>query len=403
MKKSNNTTNYCKTLLLLCPTLLFTMFLTNCTKESLSNDLAVDSSGLSLKRNALKTMAVASVPSKSDALLALQVYNDNYFHTYGTYGTSYKSYYYNNTSRTTRAGFWTRAECIETQIDAYYVNPTNDNKNKAVYLYNGLRDEFGVLWDENNFNDDVIWGALVCVRIFQITGDQAALTMAKNNFNMVWNRAWSTDLGGGLWWTTANSSKNVCVNAPAVICALKIFNATGDVTYRDKGKQIMDWMVSSRLYNASTGEVRGAMNAAGAITEGALSYTQGTFIGACNELRTRYSSPDYLAMGTKAMDYARTNLCKTVGGILKDENGIADTKGMKSIFARWACVFVHDTGTEANYGSWLDLNAAQAWSIRNSNGLMWAVWTTRTSDSQTLNHWETNGGVSMMINLYRFR
>ncbi len=353
-------------------------------------------------RSNLSTTASVPLPTKSEALVAMQVYNNHFYNQYGTYGPSYKAYYWKDDNHTGRMDFWTQQEAIEMLIDAYNINPSNDLKNKISYLYNGVRDGYGLLWTNNKFNDDIVWGALMCIRAFKITNDGGMLDMAKNNFNMMWNRAWDTQtLGGGLWWTTDNQTKNTCVNAPAVICAMLIYQATGDVTYKNKAKQIMDWTVS-KLYASSTGEVKGAINAAGTITEGALSYTQGTFIGACDLLRADYPSVNYLAMGMKAMDYARSNMCNTSGGILKDENGIPDTQGMKSIFARWACLFVKNTATAANYGPWLDANAAQAWSIRNSQGLMWNIWGTRTPDN-IRNAFETTCGVAMVNSIYYYR
>jgi len=364
------------------------------------NQIAGDSISLENKQ-AVTTAVATTIPARSDALLAIQVYNNQFYNQYGTYGPSYKAYYWKDQGKTGRMDFWTQAEAIETLIDAYNANPSTDFKNKIQYLYNGMRDGYGTLWSNNIYNDDLIWGSIMCIRAYEIWNDGGMLTMAKDNFNLVWSRGWDTNLGGGLWWTTNKTSKNTCVNAPAVICAMKLYKATGDVTYRDKAKLIMDWMVSK--FYVSTGEVKGAMNASGQITEGPLSYTQGTFIGACNELRNYYPSIDYRGMGLKVMDYTRNNMCNTAGGYLADEYAVDDTKGMKSIFARWACMFVKDTGTAANYGAWLDYNATQAWSIRNSSGLMWGKWGIRTTDTGVLNSWETTGGVSMMNNLYRFR
>ena len=345
--------------------------------------------------------ALAVVP-KSEALLALTSYDNKYYNQYGTYGPTFKANYWFDVAKTRRMDFWTQAEAIETVIDAYNVNPTTEYKNKIQYLYNGMRDAHGLLWSSNEFNDDIIWGSLMCIRAYEIWNDGGMLDMARQNFDLVWARGWDTALGGGLWWKTDKLSKNTCVNAPAVICAMRLYKATGDVSYRNKAKMIMDWLVP-QMYVAGTGEVKGAVNKAGQITEGALLYTQGTFIGAANELRPYYSSPDYRTMGLQAMNYARTSLSKSPGGILQDEDAVLDIQGGKSIFARWACIFVKETGTAATYGPWLDLNASQAWSIRNSNGLMWNLWSTRTSDTENLNSWRTNGSVSMMLNLYLFR
>lgn len=372
--------------------------LTGCKKEQVAGKSNDKASSTAANIN----LAAVTFPAKSEALVAMQVFNNHFYNQYGTYGPSYKAYYWKDDSHAGRMDFWTQQEAIETLIDAYNLNPSTDFLNKIQYLYNGVRDGYGTLWSNNIYNDDVVWGSLMCIRAYHLTNDGGQLDMAKNNFNMMWNRAWDTSaLGGGLWWNTNNNTKNTCVNAPAVICAMLLYQATGDSSYKTKAKQIMDWMVA-RLYDANTGEVKGAIIPNGTITEGALSYTQGTFIGACDLLRSEYPSVDYLGIGKKAMDYAMASLCSSPNGILNDENGNGDTQGMKSIFARWACQFVQHTGTAGTYGAWLDLNAGQAWSIRNSSGLMWNIWGTRTSDTQVINAFQATCGVSMMNNAYLY-
>jgi predicted alpha-1,6-mannanase (GH76 family) len=399
-RKINN--NYLKssTQLLAILALGVSIIFAGCTKEQSAkpgSNAAIATTVTSVN------LSTPPLPAKSDALLAIQVYNNHFYNQYGTYGSSFKAYYWKDDNHTGRMDFWTQQEAIEMLIDAYNINPSTDLKNKIAYLYNGVRDGYGLLWTSNKFNDDVVWGSLMCVRAYKITNDGGMLTMAKNNFDMMYTRAWDTTvLGGGLWWTTDKTSKNTCVNAPAVICAMLLYQATGDATYKTKAKLIMDWMVT-KLYTASTGEVKGAIIPDGTITEGALSYTQGTFIGACDLLRADYPTVDYLGMGSNAMNYAKASLCITAGGILNDENGNADTQGMKSIFARWACQFVFHTGTVSTYGAWLDFNGSQAWSIRNSHGLMWNTWGTRTSDTQVLNAFQTTCGVSMVNNIYDYR
>jgi hypothetical protein len=190
------------------------------------------------------------------------------------------------------------------------------------------------------------------------------------------------------------------VNAPAAICAMYLYYATGDATYKTKAKQIMDW-TKSRLYNASTGEVKGAINSAGTITEGSRTYTQGTFIGAAGELQNYYPADNWKAAGQKAMDYTK-NTMSSGAGLLPDEYcGVDDCPGFKSILARWACKFVANFGLASTYGSWLNYNARQAWTYRNSSGLMWAQWWRRTPDA-FLTSWETTSGISMMNNVFLY-
>jgi hypothetical protein len=131
-------------------------------------------------------LAAASIPTKAEALLAMEVYNNHFYNQYGTYGSSFKAYYWKDDNHTGRMDFWTQQEAIETLIDAYNINPSVDLKNKIIYLYNGVRDGYGLLWSNNIYNDDIVWGALMCVRAFKITNDGGMLDMAKNNFNMMW-------------------------------------------------------------------------------------------------------------------------------------------------------------------------------------------------------------------------
>jgi predicted alpha-1,6-mannanase (GH76 family) len=370
---------------------LFFTFMACSKKET--GQLSTVTASTGNKAATARLAAAADRPTKAEALLAMQCYNNAFYVQYGTYGPSYKAYYYSDVTHSGRTDFWRQAEAIETIIDAYTINNDTDLRNKMVYLYNGMRDAYGLLWSSNSYNDDVIWGALMCIRAFQITNDGGMKDMAKNNFDMVWTRAWDTSLGGGLWWTTGKTTKNACVNAPAVICAVYLYQATGDAGYLTKAKMIQDWMVS-KLYAAGTGEVKGAMNAAGAITEGTRTYTQGTFIGACNLLNAYYPASNYVAMAAKVMDYTKAGMCNA-SGLLPDEYDTDDCQGFKAIFARWACKFVHDQGLQATYSAWLNYNAKQAWTYRNSNGLMWGQWWHRTPDSY-VNSFETTCGVAMM-------
>jgi predicted alpha-1,6-mannanase (GH76 family) len=378
------------------------LFVQGCKKDVPETELSETFS----KKNELSASTnanalAAAVPTRNEALVAMQVFNNTFYNQYGTVGSSFKANYWKDQGKTGKMDFWMQNEAIEVLIDAYYINPNDDFKNKITYLYNGIIAGSGTLWTNNKFNDDIVWGALMSLRAYKITNNSAMLTTAQSNFDMMWNRAWDTALDGGLWWTTDNTSKNACVNAPAAICAIKLYEATGNADYKTKAKMIMDWMVA-KLYR-TTGELKGAMNQSGVITEGPLSYTQGTFIGACQATRTYYPNEGYLDMGLKVLDYTRSNMCITSGGILKDEYGNADTQGMKGIFARWACTFIKATGTQANYGPWLDDNAGQAWSIRNSKGLMWGKWGVRTSETAVLSAFETSPGVSMVNNIYWYK
>ncbi|TMW57862.1 hypothetical protein Poli38472_013336 [Pythium oligandrum] len=66
------------------------------------------------------------------------------------------------------------------------------------------------------------------------------------------------------------------------------------------------------------------------------------------------------------------------------------------IFARWVGYFVRDHKQQQRYASWMEKNAKAAWSVRNSNGLMWAKFGERTPDNTVLTSWAANSGVAVM-------
>lgn len=114
--------------------LLLALIVTGCKKpemiKSSENNTLSGTTGL---------VTINSVqPVKSEALLAMQCYNNAFYHQYGTYGPSFKAYYYSDVNHTGRMDFWRQAEAIETLIDAYNINNDTDLKNKMVYLYLSL-------------------------------------------------------------------------------------------------------------------------------------------------------------------------------------------------------------------------------------------------------------------------
>jgi predicted alpha-1,6-mannanase (GH76 family) len=338
-------------------------------------------------------------PTRAEAKLAAVCYNNNFYNQYGPYGPTFKSYYWTSTAKQSRLSIWQQAEAIEMLIDAYEINPDADFLKKIEYLYNGMRDSEGVLWTSNKFNDDIMWGVLTCTRAYFLKNDAGMRNMAVNNFDMCWNRSWDNALGGGLWWTTERTGKNVAVNGVGALAAIYLYKATGQSHYLDKGKMIMNW-VRSKLFVAGTGEVKGSMNSGGVIDQGSLTYTQGTFIGACGELHKYFPNEGWLDAGKKAMDYAKNRISDS-NGVFPDENGCNDCPGFKGILARWACKFVADYGLSSTYGQWLNYNAYRAWKNRNSKGLMWARWNQRCTEG-TVGSWEATSGVAMMNNIYRY-
>ncbi|MEA4982691.1 MAG: glycoside hydrolase family 76 protein [Paludibacter sp.] len=93
----------------------------------------------------------------------------------------------------------------------------------------------------DRFYDDNIWLGIDFVDLYMLTKDKKYLAKAE----LIWKFIESgTDelLGGGVYWCEQKKeSKNTCSNAPASVFALKLYEATKEPGYKEKGKALYDW------------------------------------------------------------------------------------------------------------------------------------------------------------------
>jgi predicted alpha-1,6-mannanase (GH76 family) len=226
----------------------------------------------------------------------------------------------------------------------------------------------------NDYNDDVMWGVIALARGYEITGNRTFLDQAQWQFNAAWSRGWDDTLGGGLWWSTARTSKNACVNGPAAIAAMILARNTVNTGYRAQADQIYQWLRTT-LVNTSTGQVTDHIDAGGAKTWWAFTYNQGTFAGAASLLYQSTADTSYRTDASRAVNWARSHLTgQHDAGILNDEydseGGNGNPAGFKGIFVRWTAKYA-SVANDDSIKSWLMTNADAAWAHRNSSGLMW--------------------------------
>ncbi len=192
--------------------------------------------------------------------------------------------YFKNEQTGGAADFWKSAEEIETVLDAYEWTSNAAYKTMITSLLNGYRKTNGDTWEKNIYNDDCMWASIAFSRGYLNTGNTQFRTVAKTNFDLVYARvSWNDQIGGGLWWTTKNNTKNACVNGPGAIAAYLLYQSLGDAGYLTKAAQIYDWE-RAKLFVAETGKVFDAIRTNGIPRGGATTYNQGTFIGAANFL-----------------------------------------------------------------------------------------------------------------------
>lgn len=264
-----------------------------------------------------------------------------------------------------KADFWTRAEQMEMVLDVYSRTRSPRQLEMFAALFRGFLADHGRTWARNEFNDDIMWMVIACARAHLVTGNPEYLAVARENFELCHARAASADLGGGLWWKTDNRSKNACVNGPGAIAAILLGRATRDNAYLAKAKGLFLWERAT-LFDPATGRVSDSIDLRRKVNHMALTYNQGTFVGAANLL-------GYHSDARLAALFTMRELCKDGYLPASGENG--DGGGFNGIGVRWISRFVKDRGEQATFEPWLQKNAEAAWQARRpSDDLCWCRW-----------------------------
>lgn len=292
-----------------------------------------------------------------------------------------------STDDSKKESFWQFAEQMEMVLDAYERTTNPACLNVFSNLFTGFVAEHGTNWEENDFNDDIMWMVIACARAHQATGNSTFLHTAKFNFDLCYARAWSTNLGGGLWWKTTNRSKNACVNGPAAIAAFLLYQISGDTNYLAKSRAAYEWERNT-LFDPKSGQIYDNIRDDGRISYKSFTYNQGTFIGAANFL-------GHTNDARLAADFTRDYLCWD--GLLPGyRNQDGDAAGFNGIFVRWCAKFMRDRGLQKQYLGWLQANADAAWkSRRASDNLAWSRWPLPTLDGP-LYSWACSSAVVIL-------
>ncbi len=289
--------------------------------------------------------------------------------------------------------FWPRAEILEIVVDAY--ERTKDDKYLNLFdeMYRGFVDDHGTEWSGNIYNDDIMWMVLATVRAYQASGKQEYLDQAKYHFDLVWDRAWDEQLGGGLYWRTDNKTKNSCINGPAVIAANLLYKNLKDETYLKKALKMYEWQ-RKNLFEKETGAVYDAYDLTQGINKWTSTYNQGTFIGAATLLYENTGDSKYLDDAKLAADYTMNNMYAR--GVMNNEEEGNDLPGFKGILARWLGYYIKVSGNN-EFNDWFIKNAKVAWNNRNSSGITWTQWAQKTED-QFYTAWGCSAVVSLLQN-----
>lgn len=299
----------------------------------------------------------------------------------------------------TGRGFWDKAEMMEVVLDAYEVTKDKKYLNKFNAMYDNFITRNKSDWMYNDFNDDIAWAVLFSVRGYLFTGNKAYLEKGKDQYDKMYARAHTDKYGGGLNWFETKTSKNACIQGPAMVAACYLAQATGDKSYYDKAIDLYQW--SKRyLFNPATGKVNDNIDLdknTGEIRTGTWSstYNQGTYLGAAVMLYNYTKDPQYLADAEKIALFARDEMFR--GKTMDNEDGGNDLPGFKGIFARYARMYTQQT-KKTDLVDWLQLNAKVAYNNRNSQDLIHTRWATRTPELKPRSAFGASTAVSLLMN-----
>lgn len=268
--------------------------------------------------------------------------------------------------------YWPQAHAMDVIVDAYLRIKDSDPERAGQY------GKYMASWHKNranNYNgpdyynaytDDMEWIVLTLLRMYEATGVQEYFDFARDTDDKWIITRWTDDEnGGGIRWSLdAGNSKNACSNGPAAICAMRLYGFTSEQKYMDDAVKIYGWL-SENLYNPSTGMVADNM-AGGKVNGGALSYNQGTFMGAAHLLYKATKDSRYLAEAMKAARHQMDS--RSTDGIMNAEADKANSDNalFKGIFIRYATLMVNDTVFDFRFREelkrYISQNAITCWS-----------------------------------------
>ncbi|MFC4453991.1 glycoside hydrolase family 76 protein [Deinococcus sonorensis] len=278
--------------------------------------------------------------------------------------------------------FWWAAQLWDLVLDAAARDPDNAADRALIaQVYDGFQAAYPE-W-QNDFNDDLGWWAQAATRAAALTHDARYQQRAEALFTDIW-RSWTPDLGGGvLWRRSGGTQKNVATNAPLVVTAVRLYQATNDPVYLERARQLYTF-VDTRL---TDGDARVYDNIEGGeLRRWDFTYNVGNFVLASLALREVTTDPaeraHLLTRAVKSADWALANL--TNAGIFLDE-GSGDGGGFKGVLMRGLAALTREPdlnpGSRARYTDSLRENATQVWNQRRpSDGLVGPDWSSPAGD-----------------------
>ena len=287
-------------------------------------------------------------------------------------------------------GWWGDAEMFEIVLDA--LETTGDQQYATMFdnLYTNFIARNKNTWYQqgvsgyNEYNDDIAWMCIACIRAYLLTGQTKYRTTAKTNFDGMFKRAdcYGNDL---LQWKHSSESKgtNSCINGPAAVCACYLAIAQADTSYYQKARKT--YMAErSKLFEMSNGKPTGAVwdsydQASGNYNKWCSTYNQGTNLGAAVMLYNHYGEQMFKDDADAIIKWSEKNMANSKGIIHVCQTVSGDLTNFKGIMLRYLRMYAESFNDPSHY-AWIAKNAYHAWNNRNSSGITSSAWLTKAEE-----------------------
>ena len=286
-------------------------------------------------------------------------------------------------------GWWGDAEMFEIVLDA--LETTGDQQYATMFdnLYTNFISRNKDTWYQqgvsgyNEYNDDIAWMCIACVRAYLLTGQTKYRTTAKKNFDGMFKRAdcYGNDLLQ--WKHNSGQGTNSCINGPAAVCACYLAIAQADTSYYQKARKT--YMAErGRLFEMSGGKPTGKIwdsydQGTGNYNYWASTYNQGTNLGAAIMLYNHYGEKMFKDDADAIIKWSEANMANSRGLIHVCQTVRGDLCGFKGIMLRYLRMYA-ETFNEPSHYAWIAKNAYHAWNNRNSAGITSSAWLTKAEE-----------------------
>ncbi len=170
--------------------------------------------------------------------------------------------------------------------------------------------------NDDKYYDDNAWLTLGFTEAYRVTKDPSYLAWAKQVHHFVLSGQ-DNKLGGGIYWyQNKRDSKNTCINAPAAVGALALYDL-GDKPQLAEAQQIVAW-TNSKLQDPTDGLFWDNINLNGHVEKTKWTYNTALMIRANVGLWRDTKNPKYLADARREGDSSIKYFVDPATGAFKD-------------------------------------------------------------------------------------